>query len=320
MTNSFKYILCCLLIGILFQCVPPEEVVLTEVTRDLRDSTLQEIIRYQDEQQTTALYPFFRDKDPSYRYAAAMAFASTKDKVGLDSLANLLKDPIQEVRVAAAYAIGQLGEERGANILMNAFEQYDTARQYVKFNSIVLEAVGKCAPQSTLDLLTGISTYKATDTLLLQGQAYGIYRFALRGLVSPEGTSKMLAFVNNKLYPPSVRLIAANYLGRAQNIDITPNLQALSETLAAEQDIKISIPLALALGKIKTPEATKALVQQFERAADYRVKVNIIRALNGANYDSVSTIILPALDDSNLATAQMAARFLINNGTVHQNS
>ena len=73
-----------------------------------------------------------------------MAFGSTKDKKGLDSLAKLLKDPIQEVRVAAAYAIGQLAEERGATLLMGAFEQYDTARQYVKSNGIILEAVGKC--------------------------------------------------------------------------------------------------------------------------------------------------------------------------------
>ena len=318
MTTNFKYLLFFTLSVLLFQCVPPEEVVLTEVTRDLRDSTLQEIIRYQDEQKTAALLPFFNDKDPSYRYAAAMAFGSTKDKTALDSLAKLLKDPIQEVRVAAAYAIGQLGEERGATILMGAFEQYDTARQFVKSNGIILEAVGKCAPKETLKLLTGISTYKATDTLLLEGQAYGIYRFAMRDMVSTEGTSKMLTFVNNTLYPPTVRMIAANYLGRAKDIDITNNVVALSETLASEEAIKIRIPLALALGKIKTPAATNALIAQFNQETDYRVKVNVIRALNGAEYDSVSATILTALDDPNLATAQMAARFLINNGIARQ--
>ena len=212
MKINFKYLLFLFISLILFRCVPPEEVVLTEVTRDIRDSTLQQIILHQDGSRTDSLINFFNDKDPSYRYAAAMAFASTKDKDALDSLTKLLKDPIQEVRVAAAYAIGQLGEARGAPLLMNSFEQYDTARQYLKSNSTILEAVGKCAPKETLDLLTGISTYKATDTLLLQGQAYGIYRFAMRDMVSPEGTSKMLAFVNNKLYPSRVRMIAANYL------------------------------------------------------------------------------------------------------------
>lgn len=318
MKVNFKYLLFLFVSLVLFRCVPPEEVVLTEVTRDIRDSTLQQIILHQDEGRTDVLINFFNDKDPSYRYAAAMAFASTQDKSGLDSLAKLLKDPIQEVRVAAAYAIGQLGDERGASLLMGAFEQYDTARQYLKSNATILEAVGKCAPQETLNLLTGISTYKPTDTLLLAGQAYGIYRFAMRGMVSADGTSKMLTFVNNSLYPPKVRMIAANYLGRAADIDIQPNLQALRETLMAEKDVKIKIPLALALGKIKTPEATSALLQIFNQATDYRVKVNTLRALDKANYDSVSTTIIGAVDDANLAVAETAAKFLVNNGNGRQ--
>jgi len=318
MKINFKYLLFLFISLLLFRCVPPEEVVLTEVTRDIRDSTLQQIILHQDENRTDNLINFFNDKDPSYRYAAAMAFASTKDKNGLDSLAKRLKDPIQEVRVAAAYAIGQLGEERGASLLMNAFEQYDTARQYLKSNGTILEAVGKCAPKETLNLMTGISTYKPADTLLLTGQAYSIYRFAMRGMVSPEGTSKMLTFVNNTLYPPKVRMIAANYLGRAKDIDIQPNLQALRETLATEKDIKIKAPLALALGKIKTPESTAALLQTFKQATDYRVKINVLRALNKADYDSINTTIIAAIDDDNLAVAETAARFLINNGNARQ--
>jgi len=318
MKINFKYLLFFFISFLVLQCVPPEEVVLTEVTRDLRDSALQKIIIYQDEGNTDSLLTFFSDKDPSYRYAAAMAFGSTKDKNGLDSLVALLKDPIQEVRVAAAYSIGQLGEEKAAIPLMNAFEQYDTARQFLKSNSTILEAVGKVAPKTTLDLLTGISTYQATDTLLLTGQAYGIYRFALRGITSKEGTSKMLSFVNNPLYPSRVRMIAANYLARAKEINFDENVQALSETLASENEGNIRIPLALAIGKVKTPMATQALIQQLSNESDYRVKVNAIRALNGAVYDTVSAAILASIDDSNLAVAQTAAQFFIANGTARQ--
>lgn len=320
MKINFKYLLFFFISFLVLQCVPPEEVVLTEVTRDLRDSTLQQIIIYQDEGNTDSLLTFFSDKDPSYRYAAAMAFGSTKDKNGLDSLVKLLKDPIQEVRVAAAYSIGQLGEEKAAIPLMNAFEQYDTARQFLKSNSTILEAVGKVAPKATLELLAGISTYQATDTLLLTGQAYGIYRFALRGITSKEGTSKMLSYVNNPLYPSQVRMIAANYLARAKEINFEENVQALSETLANETEVNIRIPLALALGKVKTPTATQALIQQLSNEEDYRVKVNAIRALNGAVYDTVSAAILAAIDDSNLAVAQTAAQFFIGNGTARQAS
>ncbi|MEM1123577.1 MAG: peptidylprolyl isomerase [Bacteroidota bacterium] len=302
----------------LTQCVPPEEIVLTEVTRDLKDSTLQQIIVYQDEQATEQLIDFFDNKDPSYRYAAAMAFGSVKDEVALDSLAILLKDPIQEVRVAAAYAIGQIGAERGANYLMGAFEQYDTARQYLKSNSIILEAVGKCGPKSTLDLLSGISTYKVTDTLLLEGQAWGIYRYALRGITSQEGTSKMLSFVNNELYPSRVKMIAANYLARAKNIDLTENVQAIGETLAKESSIRTQLPLVLALGKGKSEVAQRILLQQLQFAKDYRLKVNALQALNGANYDSVQATVLATLDDENVHVAEAAARYLVRNGIPRQ--
>lgn len=318
MKISLKYLLFLFISITVFQCVPPEEVVLTEVTRDLRDSTLQQIIIHQDEGNRDSLLTFFNDKDPSYRYAAAMAFASTKDIYGVDSLVQLLKDPIQEVRVAAAYALGQTGAEKAASPLMNAFEQYDTARQYVKSNSTILEAVGKVAPETTLDLLASISTYKVTDTLLLEGQAYGIYRFALRGITNQAGTSKMLSFVNNPLYPSKVRMIAANYLARAKDLDLSENVQSLSETLASEKEVFIRSPLVLALGKTKAPVAVRTLVQQLNTETDYRVKVNTIRALNGADYDTINAAILTTIDDPNLAVAQTAAQFLINNGNARQ--
>jgi len=295
-------------------CVPPEEVVLTEVTRDLKDSTLQQIIIWQDRDQADSLLSFFSDRDPSYRYAAAMAFGSTKNIFGLDSLTKLLYDPIPEVRVAAAYAIGQMGDPRGAPFLMAAFEQTDTTGIFRSSNAAILEAVGKCAPRETLQLLSTISTYKATDTMLLTGQAWGIYRFALRGLTIPEGTTRMLAFVNNSFYPESVRIIAANYLGRANNIDLTTNLNALGQTLFSSDNPFLKIPLVLGIGKVSTPESTKILLQQLNNESDYRVRINVIRALNNSSYDSVKTEILTLINDPSVALAETAAQYLVDNG------
>lgn len=314
MEASYKYILFFIISLSLVRCVPPEEIVLTEVTRDLRDSTLQKIILFQDQQITDSLITFFDDKDPSYRYAAAMAFASTKDKKALDSLVVLLEDPISEVRVAAAYAIGQIGEPKGALDLMNAFVTYDTTKQFRKLNATILEAVGKCAPSKTLELLSTVPPYKASDTLLLEGQAWGIYRFATRKITSPAGTAKMVEFVNNYSYPASARMIAANYLGRAKKIDLSQHEKALIETINIETNPFIKIPLVLGIGKIKTAESTNALLKQLRTEKDYRVKINTIRALNGANYDSIKADIAITLEDT-LAVAQTAAQFLVKNGT-----
>jgi cyclophilin family peptidyl-prolyl cis-trans isomerase/HEAT repeat protein len=286
--------------------------VLTEVTRDLKDSTLQKIIVFQDKQEKDSLIAYFKHRDPSYRYAAAMAFGSIKDSVALDSLNLLLKDPIQEVRVAAAYAIGQIGDKKGVGFLINAFEPTDSI--FKKSNAAILEAVGKCGTEKELKLLSTISTYKPSDTLLLEGQAWGIYRFSLRGMTLPEGTSKILSFVNNKAYPARVRMIAANYLGRSRNIDIDPNVQALCETFKNEENYKIKMPLALAIGKINLPLARETLLEALQSSEDYRVVVNSIRGLKNANYDSVKIALFELADSSDLAIANTAAQFFVEKG------
>ncbi|MCL0138047.1 hypothetical protein M2T37_27590, partial [Klebsiella pneumoniae] len=75
---------------------------------------------------------------------------------------------------------------------MDAFVQTDTAGQYARANAAILEAVGKCASPDYLKLLATTKTYRPTDTLLLQGQAWGIYRFGLRKITGEEATARMV--------------------------------------------------------------------------------------------------------------------------------
>jgi len=300
---------------LLLQCMPPSpDPILTTINRDLKDPLLQKISYEQDHQITDSLLTYFHHKDPTYRYAAAMAFGSVQDKTVLDSLAILLKDTLEEVRMAAAYAIGQQGDLRGEQFLIGAFEQYDSLGQYKRSNGAILEAVGRCASKDFLTSLSSISTYSHKDTFLLEGQARGIYRYSLRKIIDPTGTSKMLEFVNNPKYPSSVRLMGANYLGRTKNIDITDNVEALSQTFEQDKDPRIRMALALALNKIQQPRAIQSLLKQLSIEKDYRVKCNIIRALKSFEYDAVKTDIWAALDDSNAHVAQTAAQFFVDNG------
>jgi len=293
---------------------PSPDPVLTTINRDLKDPILQKISYEQDLQMSDSLTTYFHDKDPTYRYAAAMAFGSIQDKTALDSLAILLKDTLEEVRMAAAYAIGQQGDPRGESFLVGAFEQYDSLGQYKRSNGAILEAVGRCATKDFLTFLSSISTYSHKDTFLLEGQARGIYRYSLRKIVDPKGTSKMLEFVNNSKYPASVRMISANYLGRTKNIDIADNVEALSQTFENDKDPRIRMALALALSKIQQPRAIQSLLKQLGIEKDYRVKCNILRALKSFEYDAVKTDIWTALDDPNPHVAQIAANFFVDNG------
>jgi len=243
-----------------------------------------------------------------------MAFASIKDPRAVDSLNLLLNDPVEKVKVAAAYAMGQIGKEAAEDKLIAAFDQFDTLALSKYANAAILEAVGKCASEKYLEALSTISTYRLTDTVLLEGQAWGLYRYALRGMTSKEGTEKMIAFATNKDYPQSVRFIAANYLFRARKIKLAGYEKALAESFTKEEDPRIRMSLAIALGKTKSPTALNSLIYQYHIENDYRVKCNILRAFGNFKYALVLPTVLEAVKDENLHIALSAVQFFILHG------
>ncbi|MDX1666323.1 MAG: HEAT repeat domain-containing protein, partial [Saprospiraceae bacterium] len=274
----------CLLLMV-WACVPYEEQEITDVRVDFGDTTVQKLYTFQHQRLGDSLYTFLSHRNPTYRYLSALAFASIRQEETLDSLAPLLNDPSDEVRAAAAYAIGQIGSEEGAGYLTSGFAQFDTSGQFRRANRAILEAVGKCGPEELLEYLSTIKSYKPRDTFLLEGQAWGIYRYALRGLTRPEGTARMIELVRDSDYPPSVRFISANYLFRARDIQIPDSVVGpLGRILVDERDPRIRMTLVIGLGKTEHPEAMETLLNWFPLEQDYRVKCNILLALGNFPY------------------------------------
>ncbi|MEO0339696.1 MAG: peptidylprolyl isomerase, partial [Bacteroidota bacterium] len=260
------------------------------------------------------LLKFLDSPDPNYRYHAALAFASIQDSTMLNPLAAKLNDLHPEVRAAVAYAVGQSKMEPATELLMDAFDAYDTAKVYQQAHSYILEGVGKCGDEETLELLTGITTYQKSDTLLLAGQVRGIYRLALKNITSRKGTEKMLNILADEGYQSGIRLMAANYLSRARGIDLSEDAEQLSQLIFRETDPNIRMALAIALGKTGQNNALAALEQRFKMESDYRVRCNIVRALINFPYESVSETVKAALKDESVAVAITAATFCRDNG------
>lgn len=296
------------------QCIPPTEEVITDINIDFKEKKLQRLYMFQDQQKSDSLFQFLRDKDPSYRYMSALSFASLKDPRAMDSLEVLLEDPSVDVKIAAAYAIGQIGDAGAEEKLLAAFNQMDTTGTYTRSNAAILEAIGKSSSKKYLDPLSSVSTYQPTDTLLLEGQAWAIYRYALRDMVSPAGTERMVALATTSGYPASVRVIAGNYLYRAKKINLKEYDQIIADAFIKEDEPRVRMTLAIALGKTKTEAAEVALLGQMKLERDPRVKANIIRALSNFEYAKVEPVILEALKSRNQQVATSASEFFINKG------
>ena len=305
-----------ILLGLQFTaCRPYDEEAFSDISFELQDSLFQRIYGFQHRQLTDSLVPYFSHEDPAYRYLAALAFGSVMDSTVIDSLASLLRDRVDEVRAGAAFAIGQQGSSRAESMLINAFNRFDTTGRYKLANRAILEAIGKIGTMTSLRLLSTVKTYQSADTALLEGQAWGIYRYALRGLTAPEGTERMLELATDARYPPGVRLIAANYLYRARDIrlDSLAGVE-LARAIFNEKDPEIRMALAIGLGKTGTDTALDALVNLYNLEADYRVKCNIISALGNFDYSRAQAMALEALHDPNVHIASRAAGYFLDNG------
>jgi cyclophilin family peptidyl-prolyl cis-trans isomerase len=307
-------------VGLFTQCVPPSEEKAMGVHLDFTNPTYQAIYDLKDRGQTDSLLSYFKSKDATLRYMAVIAFASIKDNAAIDSLAYMLGDPEEEIRIAAAYALGQIGDKKAEPLLLKGFDRSDTVGISKNINAAIMEAIGKCGTKKMLEALTTISSYRLTDTTLLEGQAWGIYRFGLRDSVSVAGTAKMMEFATNSKYPNSVRFIGANYLSRIKNIELEKADSLLAPALARDEDYRIRMCLAIALGKTKTERAANALLLQYNVERDYRVKCNILRAFGNLNYDLVKATAYNALSDQNLPVAITAAEFFVAHGVATEAS
>lgn len=314
MENKFYYIYVFVLSIFVSGCIPVTKEPITKVALDVNDNTFQRIYGYQDEQKLDSLLLFTSDFDPSYRFMVANALASFQSEKGLDSLYKLMYDPVMKVRTAAAYAVGQIDNKNSVTELLKAFKTKDTLDVDNIYNATIIESIGKIGGRNLLPALATVSTYRITDTLLLTGQSRAIYNYALRGMTTTEGTDKLVQYLTEEGYPPKVKLIAANYLARAKDLDLNIYKNRLIQVLNDEKDVNIRMSVALALGKTKDIEVFQALRSHFEKEEDYRVKSNIVRSMYNFSYIKVIEPILDLVKHDNLHIANTAANYLISKG------
>ncbi|MCB0531335.1 MAG: peptidylprolyl isomerase [Lewinellaceae bacterium] len=317
MRSNFALYFVLLLLTGLAACVPPEKKVPANqlVNLDLADKDVQHLYNLRDQGRTDSLVSYLSHKAATMRYLAAMAFASVRDSNAIEPLVPLLKDTVEEVRIAAAFALGQIGSLRAEQPLLDAFRRDDSLSQHQRFNAIVLEAVGKCGSLERLKQIASVITYYPSDTLLLEGQCRAIYRFGLRKITDPSATARMVGYVFNEDIPASARLMAANYLARAPGV-VPDSAQAvqLAAAFVRSGDPDIRMALARALGKSKTGPAFAILSKVIKTEQDWRVKCDLINALEGFEPDTVRALVSPFFQDVNPHVAHTAANFFVKNG------
>jgi cyclophilin family peptidyl-prolyl cis-trans isomerase/HEAT repeat protein len=274
------------------------------------DQVLQQIYTLQNQRDSNGLKVYLQDKNPKYRRAAANSFASVQSAEAVEPLALLLADKNEAVRCAAAYALGQIKDKKAEPLLIKAYQ----GESMPGVKKDILEAIGKCGTEQGLSFITGLK-FEKNQPLLLAGQAWGLYRFALQNIVSDQGTGLALELLDRDI-PEQVRLVAAHYLGRTGGIDLTPYAGQLILTLQWEKNNDTRMALVLALGKALRPEVSEHLKSFLKpgEQVDYRIRVNALGALGRFEYNDIKDSFFKMLSHADVNIAVAASEYFLTKG------
>ena len=306
----------CLMISLAFwlaACVPPPaEQPFAGIVVDLNDPITRRVYEHQNNRNVDSLLTYLRHESPSYRYQAARALGSfpSLSRTASTALLEALDDRYELVKSAAAYAIGQSGDESLAEPLTAKF---DISGQLEEYNAAVLAAVGKIGDARSQVQITDVTTYTSGDTLLQTAQLRSLYYFALREQRTDRGDSLVLAQLLDVQAPESVRQVAGQYALRFPFATTDGEQAALRNLLRVDDNPDAMMGIIRLLGRAGNAEARVALSRTLQQQTDWRIRVEALKALGSFEYALVRDDYLRALTDEHpLVRLQVGSQLLAN--------
>ena len=242
-----------------------------------QNQTLLRIVKAEDERRwDNDLRDLFSSPNALVRKRAALAAGRIGEESSIDALTNLLeKDADPGVRAMAAFALGEVESEAGANALL---AQLKNKNGPVELRARTIEALGKIAAALPREkearqrelgaaIIEALKSESAPPVILLGVTA------ALRSRPANAGPT-LAKFLTNP--NPRVRADAANALARLRLKDGTEQSRKL---VASDLDPIVRANAARLLGIAEDKQSVDALLARVTNDKDSRVRVNAIRAL-----------------------------------------
>lgn len=297
-----------------FSCIPPnKKEINNEATQDFSNPLSLKIYNLQQEQNLDSLLYFMESEDPMARFCATRAFGSFITPKAVPAIRKMLKDTVQAIKEEAVYVAGQLGDTTLADDVVALFEAKLTNNVNLQLNKNVLEAIGKIGSPVHLSFLSTSSPYPKEYELLNQGKAHAFYQFALRGITNENATKEAIKMATED-YSDETRIMAANYLLRTRDIDLSESKFQLLQALFKEENPDVRMGLSAAVAKTGSSEIAKPFLDHLNKEEDYRVVVNGLRNLGNFNYIEIVDPVLGFLSSDSKQVASAAAGYLKRHG------
>jgi cyclophilin family peptidyl-prolyl cis-trans isomerase/HEAT repeat protein len=278
-TTTGRYAQLVILLAILISCDSPRP------TNKFSNDVFVSIADFQDRRLTDSLFAFLENINAEYRRAAVLAFASLQDPRAVEPLGKIFtRDSDASVRASVAFALGQIG---GAK----AFEYLNSKPN--PLDPVISEAWAKVSVEGSTPI---------------ELTSWGLYRLTLRNQATETHVAEAMAFLD-LTYDEDIRLGAAHFFGRGTHA-IAAAEAALLNALKNDPSPLVRMAVASSLRKIKTAEVQHVLIEAFRDETDYRVRVNLVRALQPYPLRETAEVFANALADEQINVAIAASEII----------
>jgi cyclophilin family peptidyl-prolyl cis-trans isomerase/HEAT repeat protein len=243
----------------------------------------REILAAQDARDVTKIELFLHSENPEVRLRAALAAGSIQSPSLIGILDTMTSDKSDNVRTAAAFALGQLWSavdsvQRSTvtGILLERLKSESSENVSIR----IAEALGKCGDARGLDEMVRVAG-SLTSESVKDECALSIGRLAYRKIESDAAT----AFATVRLQAGSTagKWKAAYAFFRTNNKSVLQKHKTVLQRALKEKDPRVRMFVATALGRILDSESDVKVLAGFAlNDPDWRVRVNAVKALSSA--------------------------------------
>ena len=277
---------------------------------------LESILRLEDRRVACdSLINFIYNPDPKIRARTVEALGKLQDPSCLALPLKMLDDSNPEVRLEAAFALGQLGDVKAEEELIDRLAVEESIPVRIR----IVEALGKLGTKSAFPTLMRL--FNSQDSKLKQATVLASARLAMRDLTDAALTKALVLLLQDR--DVEVRWTACFALLQIGDLQTANALRKATH----DKDSRVRIYAAQALGKLQDVPSLERFGSMLRNDEDWRVRVEVANALGNyplrkvANYFSllnqpvqVSQSILRAIGMSGL---QEPERKFLQNSREH---
>ena len=192
-----------------------------------------------------------KDPDENVRMAAAYTMTKITSKNFDGSIRNALKSKNMTIRANAVMLLGKLGNQKNLNLLYGVLRDADSSRK-VRLQAI--EAIAMLGDEKIYNKILSLSISKYADDKVMSIMAMG-------ALGTEDTKNRLIAMLDEEV--PEVRLLAAQQLGKLNDptgqIEVLEYFKDIAPGLDSVRRDEANVLAAMAIGQIGTRELVKYL-------------------------------------------------------------